>query len=105
MFLRHILDGNDVPAGFVKHIDHLRQTWRIRHYKVIGKQNGERFVPDQFTRTPDGVAQSERVLLPCVGDTPGFENRIKPYEGFWIRLLESSGANGFQGLEVPLSEE
>ena len=45
-------------------IDHLLQRAGLPDHQIIGKQDRERFIVDDVTGAPDGVAQAQRLLLP-----------------------------------------
>jgi hypothetical protein len=53
---------------FLISVDHLLQTWGIGVDHVIGQKHGKRLLTDKFFRHQYGVTQTQRLLLPYIGE-------------------------------------
>ena len=57
------LDRDDVAAGLVVDVDHLREAAGLAAHDHVGEEHGEGLVADELAGAPDGVAEAERRLL------------------------------------------
>src|SRR5258707_14912888 len=64
-------DRHDIAAGAPVNLDHLLEARHIGEDEIVGEDDGEGLVADEVARTPDGMAEAERLLLPRVADLPG----------------------------------
>ena len=62
------LRGEHRASGFVVDLDHLLEAGHGRVDDVIGQDDGEGFVADQFRCHEHGVAETEGLFLAHVGD-------------------------------------
>ena len=65
------LDRDDVAAGLVVDLDHLRQAAGLGLHDHVGQKHGEGLVADDLARAPDGVAEAERLCWRVKLDWPG----------------------------------
>ena len=56
------------PAALVEDVDHLLQAGDLGVDHIVGQDDGEGFIADQFLGAENGVAQAERLLLAHVAD-------------------------------------
>ena len=73
-------------------LDHLARQGVVADHQIVGEQHRERLVADQRARAPDGVAETERGLLPRIGDLPGLgQPRFELGEQIGLAALEQRG--------------
>ena len=63
-----VINGTPASVG----LDHLLQAGRLAHHQIVDKDHREGFVTDEIAGTPDGVAKTERALLPRIGKITRF---------------------------------
>ena len=64
LIFRNRRDSDQIAALLVIGRDHLRKAGMGTVMQHIGQQQSERFVADDLSRAPHGMAQSQRCLLP-----------------------------------------
>jgi hypothetical protein len=80
-FQRDFAHGQHATTRVFIGCDHALKTAWLIDEQFIGKKDGERFIANEVPGTPDGVTQSERVLLSRKTDRTaggeGFEKALK----------------------------
>src|SRR5690606_25627846 len=66
------LHCDDIASGLAMKCDHLARAIMLRRHDHVRQKQREGLVADQFARTPDCMAEAERLLLPCIADLAGF---------------------------------
>src|SRR5215469_11146260 len=74
LLVRHFHRRHHVTADLGLRLDHLLKARLFRQDEIVGQEHGEGFVADQRARTPHGVAETERMLLPRIGDLSGLRH-------------------------------
>ena len=68
LLARHLDDRDDIAAGLVIGVDHLLEAGRVADHQIVDQHHRERLVADQMARAPHRMAETERALLPRIGD-------------------------------------
>lgn len=86
---RHLLHGEYIATACAFASFHkLFGDGDIRIHKVVGKDHGKRFVPDNRTGTQNGVPETERPRLANVeAGNPGWDDVSKRFEKLRFALL------------------
>ena len=89
MLARHLLHGEYIATACAFASFHkLFGDGDIRIHKVVGKDHGKRFVPDNRTGTQNGVPETERPRLANVdAGNPGWDDVSKRFEKLRFALL------------------
>jgi len=96
------LGADDAALRLLERLDHLLEARHLRVDDVVGQDNGEGLVVDQFLCHQDGVAEAERLGLARVGDAGQVVDRVDDVEQ---RLFMFGFEVGFEfgaGVEVVL---
>ena len=84
-----LLHRDHVAAGLLVKLDHVLHAALLRLHDHVGQQQREGFVADQFAGAPDGVAETERLLL--AGEARLAGQRLEPLQLGELVVLAALG--------------
>jgi hypothetical protein len=87
ILIRHFLNPDDAGLDAVVHLQQLLQARLLGLHDVVAQHHGERLIPDERSRAPDGVAESFRFFLPNVVNVGHLRDRPQVLQRFQLAFL------------------